>query len=193
MSYFKKLWITSCYSVIIPKNKNINIIGKLPYLKTPKNGKILLHGNITLNSDMRNSNTSLAYPCKLATGYDGKIEIGENTILNGSCIIAYKSIKIGKNCQIASSTMIADTDFHPISPRLRKDQVERKSFSFDSVAKEEIVLGDNVWVGWNSTILKGVRIGDNSIVGANSLVTRGNYPANVIIAGNPAKIIKELS
>jgi acetyltransferase-like isoleucine patch superfamily enzyme len=54
-----------------------------------------------------------------------------------------------------------------------------------------IIIGNNVWIGSNSTILPGVVIGDNSIIGAGSVVTK-NVPSNVIVAGVPAKVIKKI-
>ena len=169
------------------------VMGKIPYFKLPKNGKVVLGENIILNSDIKNSNTALTYRCKFVTGYDGIIEIGDNTMINGSCIVSYLHVKFGKNCQIASSTLISDTDFHPIDSVARKAQVEGREFSFDMVKKEKIDIGDNVWIGWNCTILKGVLIGDNSVIAAGSVVLRGNYPPNSLIAGNPAKVVKVLA
>jgi acetyltransferase-like isoleucine patch superfamily enzyme len=171
---------------------DVNIIGKLPYIKSPKNGSILFGNNVTLNSDFENSNTALTYRCKFVTGYEGKIIIGKNSMFNGVCVVAYEEVEIGKNCQIASSTMIADTNFHPVNSAQRELQVTRRPFKHSSVKNEKIKIGDNVWVGWNCTILKGVNIGDNSIVAAGSIVLAGEYPPNTLIAGNPAKIIKNL-
>ena len=74
----------------------------------------------------------------------------------------------------------------------REAQVEGRPFSFDMVKKEEIKIGDNVWIGWNCTVLKGVQIGENSVVAAGSVVLRGKYPNNSLIAGNPAKVVKVL-
>lgn len=182
---------------IIHKNKvhlkeRLIILGKFPHFKLPKNGKVQFGNKVVINSDFKNSNTALTYRCKFVTGYDGFIEIGDNTMMNGTCIVSYKNVKIGKNCQIASSTLITDTDFHPIDSITRRNQVEGVPFSFDMVKKDEIKIGDNVWIGWNSTILKGVEIGENSVVAAGSVVLKGKYPNNSLIAGNPAKVVKVL-
>lgn len=181
-----------CYRKKVSFGHNLVILGALPFFKLPKNGKVKLGNKVVLNSDFKNSNTALTYKCKFVTGYDGLIEIGDNTMINGSCIVAYSHVTIGKNCQIASSTLISDTDFHPIDSVARKAQVEGRPFSFDMVKKEKINIGENVWVGWNCTILKGVSIGDNSVVAAGSVVLRGSYPPNSLIAGNPAKVVKVL-
>jgi acetyltransferase-like isoleucine patch superfamily enzyme len=173
-------------------NEKLVILGKFPDFKLPKNGKIKFGNKVVVNSDFKNSNTALTYRCKFVTGYDGFIEIGDNTMMNGTCIVSYLNVKIGMNCQIASSTLITDTDFHPIDSKTRKAQVEGNPFSFDMVKKDEIKIGDNVWIGWNSTILKGVEIGENSVVAAGSVVLKGKYPNNSLIAGNPAKVVKVL-
>lgn len=178
--FFKKLTVDS----------TVKVLGVLPYFKIPKMGKILIKENVVLNSDFKNTNTALTYRCKFVTGYNGVIFIGENTMLNGVCVVSYESVEIGSDCQIASSTMISDTDFHPVAPDIRLKQVRGEIFPFSSVGKKKIKIGNNVWIGWNCTILKGVDIGSNSIVAAGSVVLAGAYPAGSLIAGNPAKVIK---
>ena len=169
---------------------DIKILGKLPHFKIPKNGKIFFGNQVVLNSDFKNTNTALTYRCKFVTGYDGVIKIGKHTMLNGVCIVSYQKVEIGDECQIASSTIISDTDFHPVDPILRSKQVKGESFPFSSVGKKEIKIGNNVWIGWNCTILKGVEIGNDCIVAAGSVVLAGSYPNGSLIAGNPAKVIK---
>lgn len=185
----KKLYLQKRYEKVFLQG-NINILGKLPHFKIPKNGKIEFGHNVVLNSDFSKSNTALTFRCKFVTGYDGKISVGENTMFNGVCVVAYDEVVIGRNCQFASSTMIADTNFHPVDAHERELQVTGKPFSFSSVKNAKIIIGNNVWVGWNCTILKGVEIGDNTIVAAGSVVTSGIYPENSILAGNPAKVVK---
>ncbi|HWR45843.1 acyltransferase [Sporomusa sp.] len=170
---------------------DVRILGALPYIKMYEHSQCRIGKNAVINSDFAWSNTALAYRCKFVMGYDGLIEIGDNTQLNGVSITAYKRISIGKNCQIASATFIADTDFHPVDPVERRKQVMGQRYSFDKVAKKEVIIGDNVWIGWGSILLKGVEIGSNSIVAAGSVVL-SQFPENVIIAGNPAKIVKRI-
>lgn len=172
---------------------DVKILGSLPYFKIPQNGKISIDRNVVLNSDFKRTNTALTYRCKFVTGYEGRISIGENTMLNGVCVVSYEKVSIGKNCQVASSTIISDTDFHPSDPVQRLKQVKGESFCFSHVKKKEIIIGDNVWIGWNCTILKGVTIGENCIVAAGSVVLGGDYPSNTLIAGNPAKVMKQYS
>lgn len=111
--------------------------------------------------------------------------IGDNTYIGyqNSFHVA-KKITIGKNCMFSSNVLVQDNNGHPVPPSRRHERV----------SKEEVMptyIGDNVWVGYQAYIGKGVNIGDNSIIGANAVVIH-DVPANVIVAGNPAKIIKTI-
>lgn len=168
------------------------ILGALPIIKAPGNGRIIIGDNVVLNSDFKNSNTSLTTKVKFVVGLHGTIKIGNNCDLNGTCMVAYDEIEIGDFCQFASSSLIADTDFHSVKPDIRLNQMQGIPFSFDEVKKKKIKIGNNVWVGWNTIILKGVTIGDNSVIAAGSVVVK-NVPANVMVAGNPAVVIKSIN
>lgn len=170
---------------------NVKILGGLPIIKAPKAGKVFISDDVVLNSDFINTNTSLTTRVKFVTGINGIIKIGKACQLNGTCMVAYDEIEIGDYCQFASSTLISDTDFHPVDPEERRAQVKGHAFSFDSVNKKKITIGNNVWVGWGAIILKGVTIGDNSIVAAGAVVVR-DVPENVVVAGNPAKVVKRI-
>jgi acetyltransferase-like isoleucine patch superfamily enzyme len=181
---------------IIYKNKiefgeNLRVLGALPFCKLPKNGKLILGKNVVLNSDFKNSATALTTKVKFVTGYDGKIVVGDNCDFNGTCIVAYDEIEIGNHCQIASSSLISDNDFHPVDPEWRLKQMIGDFYPFSAIGKKKITIGNNVWIGWGAVILKGVTIGDNSIIAAGSIVT-SDIPANCIAAGNPAKVVKNI-
>lgn len=105
--------------------------------------------------------------------------------------MANEKIVVGDYCQFASSTLISDTDFHPVDPETRLLQMKGSIINFESVNKKRITIGNNVWVGWGSIILKGVSIGDNSVIAAGSIVVT-DVPSNCIVAGNPAKVVKKL-
>lgn len=172
-------------------NGPIRILGELPVLKLPGNGRISLGEKVVLNSDNRNSNTALTFNCTLVCGLNGKINIGNNTMLNGVSVTSYEKVNIGANCQIASCTFISDTDFHPINPDERYKEAMGIKIDHSIVNKKEINIGNNVWIGWGCTILKGVSIGDNSIIAAGSVVIN-NIPNNVIAGGNPAIVKKQI-
>ena len=113
-------------------------------------------------------------------GYN--VHIGENVLINYQCVFLDAApITIGDNCFIGPMCGLYTVN-HPLDPQRRNDGY---------VYGRPITLGKNVWLGGGCTILSGVTIGDNSVVGAGSVVTK-DVPANVIVAGNPAKIIREL-
>lgn len=172
--------------------ENLSIYGHIPYIKCPVNSKgvISLGNNVILNSDAKNSNSSVMAVVKMSIGYEGSIVIGDNCDLNGISIVSYKSVRIGSYCQFASDTVIFDTDFHPVNNEERLKQMKGIPYSHDMVNKEEVTIGDNVWIGWGCIILKGAHIGNNCIVAAGSVVLGKDYPDNSIIAGNPAKVVK---
>jgi len=169
----------------------IRILGKLPVFKLPGESKILLGEKVVLNSDMFNTNTALTYRTTLVCGLKGNINIGDHTMLNGVSITSYLKVNIGANCQIASGTLISDTDFHPISPEERYKESMGKKIDHSNVNKKEVNIGNNVWIGWGSIVLKGVTIGDNTIIAAGSVVV-DDIPQNVIAAGNPAIVKKQI-
>jgi len=101
-------------------------------------------------------------------------------ILPGVRLTAAVSIKAGNNCMFATNCYLTDADWH--------DHYDRTSAPGKTGSIE---LGDNVWIGDSALVCKGVRLGDNAIVGAGAVVTR-DVPANTIVAGNPARPVKEL-
>ncbi|MDB5251882.1 MAG: hypothetical protein JWP27_1051 [Flaviaesturariibacter sp.] len=163
----------------------LKILGQQPVFKLPGTSRIILGDRVVLNSDFIHSNTALTYRCTLVCGLTGILEIGDNTMLNGVSVTAYEHVTIGKNCHIASCTLITDTDYHPLDPATREREVLGYGIDHSIVKKKPVTIGNNVWIGWGCTILKGVTIGDNSVIAAGSVVT-GDIPANVIAAGNPA-------
>ena len=109
------------------------------------------------------------------------ITIGDHVLISpGVRISAANSIKIADSCMLASNVYITDSDWHGIYDR-----------SMTPVKTSKVVLKENVWVGDSAIVCKGVTIGKNSIIGAGAVVTC-DIPPNVIAAGNPAKVIKNL-
>ncbi|PYK38052.1 MAG: acyltransferase [Verrucomicrobia bacterium] len=110
--------------------------------------------------------------------------------------MAEDKIDIGSHCLISWNVGIADSDFHPLEPAQRLiDAQALAPFFKDRPARPKLKtapvrIADNVWVGMNAVILKGVTIGENSIVAAGSVVTK-SIPPNTVVAGNPAVIVKE--
>jgi acetyltransferase-like isoleucine patch superfamily enzyme len=112
---------------------------------------------------------------------EGRIQIGDCVLMSpGSRISASDEVVIGDGVMLANGVYITDSDWHTIYDRTVRD--ERVT---------PVHIGDNVWLGDHATVLKGVTIGENSVVAARAVVTR-DVPANVVVAGNPAKVVKEL-
>ena len=115
------------------------------------------------------------------TDFGKNIEVGEDVFINACCHFQdHGGVRIGDGCQIGHNVVFATLN-HGLSPEDRKNTYPAS-----------IVLGKNVWVGSNSTILQGVTIGDNAVVAAGAVVTK-DVPANVVVGGVPAKIIKKIT
>lgn len=124
-----------------------------------------------------------------STGTDATLIIGNNCQINDSVHIASAdNVTIGNNVLIASRVFI--TDLNHGSYAGESQSPAYSIVSERALATNPVSIGDNVWLGEGVVILPGVNLGKNCIVGANSVVTK-SYPDNVIIAGNPARIIKE--
>lgn len=131
---------------------------------------------------------------RLTSSHNGKIEMHDfSKIGPNSQIIAVNKVVIGKDTAIANNVIIIDNNTHPLNPIDRR--IMRHSSHGSDLRMERhsanapIIIGENVWIGSNVRICKGVNIGDNAIVAANSVVTK-DVPANAIVAGNPAKVVK---
>lgn len=126
----------------------------------------------------------LSQRCIIVAKYGGRIVVNEGVCMSGCTLYAMDSITIGRNTDIGSGCKIIDNDFHPL-PYSQRHPEEM----LDKVKKRPIIIGEGCFIGANSIILKGTTLGNNVVVGAGSVVS-GTFPDNVIIAGNPAKIIK---
>lgn len=108
-------------------------------------------------------------------------------------ILCVNMVEIGPYSRIAHNTTICDNNNHPVSPGFRKKMaltpMNHHSRLWTHSDSAPIIIGENCWIGTNVRICKGVTIGNNSIVAACSVVTK-DVPANCIVAGNPAKVVK---
>src|ERR1035437_2266145 len=133
--------------------------------------------NCTFRSDHTSNLIGVNHKCIPSTRQKGSvIIIGNDCGFSGVSIGAILEIRIGNNVLCGANAIITDNDWH----------LDRSN----SLPKP-VIIEDNVWIGVNTTILKGVTIGENSIIGANSLVL-SNIPANVIAGGVPCKVLKPL-
>lgn len=128
------------------------------------NSKIILNGNFLLLSGHQ-----------IHIDDNATLELGSGYINHDSKVICKEYISIGHNTFIAEDVRIIDTDGHTL---------------MNSIKTKPIIIGDNVWIGMRSTVLKGVRIGNGSVVAAGSLVLN-DVPERCLVGGVPAKLLKE--
>jgi maltose O-acetyltransferase len=114
---------------------------------------------------------------------EARIRIGRNVRLNGTTIQAARLIEIGDDC-ILGDANVMDTDMHPVTADRRHDPAAE-------VRNAPIMVGRNVWVGGQAAILPGVTIGEDSVVGFRSVVA-SDVPPRVVVAGNPARVVRRL-
>lgn len=132
----------------------------------------------------------------LTFGHGGKIAIGEFCFIGEQTRIwSAKEITLGDRVLISHNVNIFDNDTHPVNPQARHEQFKQiittgQPKSID-LKERPVIIADDVLVGCNSIILPGVLIGKGAIVGAGSVVTR-DVPPYTIVAGNPAKVIREI-
>jgi len=148
---------------------------------------------------------SVVYEKALVNAYGtSDITIGECAVLGDIRIESRHGIKIGKRFISSWNVFIQDFDPHPVDPVERGKQVAAICASFRprfsatagpdcydwSFPGSPISIGDDCWMGANTTVLKGARIGDGCIIATGAVVLAGEYPSRSLIAGNPAKVIK---
>jgi acetyltransferase-like isoleucine patch superfamily enzyme len=135
--------------------------------------------------------------CSFAVGVNGTCTVGNFTLMNGALVMAEERIDIGSHCLISWNVGIADSDFHPLAPAQRIIDAHALAPFFKGrpsrpkLRTMPVIISDNVWIGMNAIILKGVTIGENSVVAAGAVVTK-SVPANVVVAGNPAVAVREV-
>ena len=166
--------------------KNLLLKG-IPVIFNSSGARLEIGDNVTINSSFLSNLVGLYQRTIIVTrSADAKIIIGNNVGSSGATIYARNAISIGDNTLIGGNTKIIDNDFHPIDPDVRRKTPH------EYMKVKPIEIGENVFIGCNSLILKGARIGNNAVVGAGSVVI-GDIPENCIAAGNPAKVIRYLT
>lgn len=114
------------------------------------------------------------------TDFGKNIKVGENVFINACCHFQdHGGVVIGDNCQIGHNVVFATLN-HELNP-------ETRQYTYPA----PIVLGKNVWIGSNCTILQGVTIGDNAVVAAGAVVTK-DVPSNTVVGGVPARHLKNI-
>jgi len=172
--YYTPIFKSVCFKV----GNNLNLVNGIPYVN--ENLKIIIGDNVMVYGDV---------------GFQGYkvlkepvLRIGDNTFIGPQVKIGVgKEIKIGNHCLIAARVYISDHDGHPLDWEKR-----RQRLPVDKDEIKPICIKDDVWIGEGAFIAKGVTIGRGAIIGARSVIAK-DVPEFTIVAGNPARILKELS
>lgn len=169
---------------MIEYGKNVICKNSCPdiWRKYSKTSYVKLGNNVTFNSYGAHS---WFCKCKLLIQKDGNLIIGDNSGLNGVMIYCSNSIEIGKYVNIGGSCRISDSNHHPLN------YISRRENRYDEIKSSPIKIEDDVFIGANCIIGKGVTIGARSIISAGSVVIK-DIPSDVIAGGNPCKVIKSL-
>ena len=131
-----------------------------------------------------------------ALGKEARVEIGNYCYFTNAILLCELELRIGSYVVLGWNVTIADTDFHPIDPAERIAEVIALSPLGEGrrrpeIVRRPVVIEDNVWIGPNATILKGVHVGSGAFIEAGALVTR-RVPPRARVLGNPARIVGEV-
>ena len=168
----------------VPWGRSWRIFG-MPLIQRHRRSTIHLGDDLELRS-WRSSNPLAPYhPVVLATREAGAlIKIGNSCGLTGTAVVAVERVEMGDRVLFGANTVVTDTDFHPLNSQERQWDILNGQHA-------PVTIEDDVFVGMNAIILKGVRIGRGSVIGAGSVVVTDILP-NVVAAGNPARVLREL-
>jgi len=172
--------------------KGNSILNLHPSAKIIGEGRLALNHNLVPGSNAEcilkmsegsvlkvNGNFNFWYGSTLKVQKNAKLTLGSGYLNSGSVIVCRTSITLGSNVIVAPNCYIIDSDFHRILDK------NLEVLNPDA----PILIGDNVWIGQGCTILKGVTIGPGAVVAARSVVTQ-DVPPGSLVAGNPAKVIR---
>ena len=198
MLKIKELKLNSNWFKIILKLTKVKygkglLLNGIPFIFNTKGSEIIIGDNVTINSSFISNLVGLYSRSIIVTRVPGAfIHIGNDVGISGVTIYARKGIEIGDNTAIGGNVKILDNDFHPIEFAKRNELLkDARGGDSDLIPAKPIIIGKNCFIGCNSIILKGTMLGDGCVVGAGAVVT-GRFEPNSVIAGNPAKVIRNL-
>ncbi len=169
----------------IPHGKGLRSKG-LPVIVKAKGAKISIGKDCTIKSAFLSNFVGLYQRSVIVARTAGAIiRIGDHVGMSGATIYARNKIEIGDYTQIGGNVKILDNDFHPLDAEARRDDIKKE------IRSAPVSIGKDCFIGVNAIILKGTVLGDGCVVGAGAVVS-GSFPAGSVIAGNPAKVIRNL-
>ncbi len=157
----------------------------LPIIQRHRHSRIRIGRAMNLRSRPRSNPLAPNHPVIISTRRAGAmLTIGDDFGMTGGSLVCDERISIGDRVWVGANAVICDTDFHPLDPETRRTRpLEGKT--------APVEIADDVFIGMNALVLKGVRIGERAVVGAGSVVRR-DVAAGAIVAGNPARVIGEV-
>ena len=192
MKYYK--WFNKWYFKYkgIQFGKNLQVYNKV-YI-TGRRGKITIGDNFTFTSgDGINPISRNIRGCLHTNSTLSEIIIGNHVGISSACIRIKERLTIGNHVNIGSNCTIMDTDVHQLDYLARRgEKPANPDDVLTMVQSAPVTIEDDVWIGANCQILKGVTIGARSVIGAGSVVTK-SIPADCIAAGNPCKVIRRIN
>lgn len=165
---------------------NLRACGKI-YFRLKKPHAITLGSNISLTARFLTNTVGVSHPMIIECWGNGRVSIGDHSGLTSAIISSRSEITIGRYVNVGANVRIFDHNFHSLNHLHRRNSTD----DFDNVATAPVVIEDDVFIGTNAIILKGVHIGARSIIAAGSVVHLKSIPADSLVAGNPATIIKQ--
>ena len=160
---------------------NCEFYGRTLFRRAPASS-LVIGERCIFRSAVWSNQVGVDRPCQLSTLRPGAhLLIGHNCGFSGTVLGAAESIVLGDRVVCGANVTITDTDWHGTRPEERRDAGK----------SAPVEIGDDVWIGLNALVLKGVRIGQGAVIAAGSVVTR-DVPEGVIAAGNPAVVVREL-
>ena len=162
--------------------ENVRLKG-IPFFSISPEAEVFIGSDVTFTSRASYNPMGLCKPCSICLEPGAQLSIGDYCGFSGVSIYCVKEVRIGNYLTCGGNVFIWDTDFHPIDPMARRNNLR------EVIKSEPIVVGDDVFIGANAILLKGITIGDRAVIAAGSVVTK-SVPSDEIWGGNPARFLK---
>lgn len=170
-----------------PYGRNLRVDGRV-IIRVARRGAIRIGENVVINSRTGSNLVGRTNPTILHCMGDGHIIFGNHCGCSFAVLSSKSGIRIGDHTKIGGNARIYDHDYHAL------DYLARRSPATDIAACKTapVVIDDDVLVGANAIILKGVTIGQRSVIGAGAVISIKTVPTDSLVAGNPARVIRSL-
>jgi acetyltransferase-like isoleucine patch superfamily enzyme len=157
-------------------------------IRLMRRGSLQLGRNVHFKSRRGSNLVGLTNPVTLQCLGAGRIRIGDNSGASGAVLSARSLIDIGANVNLGGGVRIYDHDYHSRDWRDRRDPARDQS----NISTAPVIIEDDVFIGTQAILLKGVHVGRGSVIGAGSVVTLREIPPYSLVAGNPARVLRSL-